>query len=278
MSLFVDTQWLEDNLNNKHIKVIDGTWFMPNAGRNAYEEYLDTHIPGAVFFDIDRISDTTSPYPHMLPSAEDFSEKAGQLGLKETDHLVIYDRHGLFSAARVWWTFKTFGATRVSLLKGGLPRWLAEGRPIESGPTKCEPSKFDAVVQLGAVLTMQDMENLLQEGRVQILDARPAARFWGEAPEPRPGLRSGHMPGAYSLPFSNLVQNGELLSSEALQQVFQDAGIDLSKPCATTCGSGVTAAIITLALTALKAPAVGLYDGSWSEWGAQEHTAVATRK
>lgn len=277
MSLFVDTQWLEDNLNNKHIKVIDGTWFMPNAGRNAYEEYLDTHIPGAVFFDIDRISDTTSPYPHMLPSAEDFSEKAGQLGLNETDHLVIYDRHGLFSAARVWWTLTTFGARHVSLLKGGFPRWLTEGRPIESGPTKCEPTHFEAVLQLDAVLTMQDMENLLHEGRVQILDARPAARFWGEAPEPRPGLRSGHMPGAHSLPFSSLIQEGELLPSEALQRVFGEAGIDLSKPCATTCGSGVTAAIITLALTALKAPIAGLYDGSWSEWGAQTHTAVATK-
>jgi thiosulfate/3-mercaptopyruvate sulfurtransferase len=270
----VSTQWLEDHLKAPDIVVVDGSFYLATMKRNAREEYLAAHIPGAVFFDIDAISDHTNPLPHMLPSAEGFSSAMRALGIGDGETIVIYDGLGLYGAPRVWWTFRAFGAREVFILDGGLPKWKAESRPIESGEVKRMPRHFTARLDHSAVADVADVQKALASGSAQVVDARATERFRGEAPEPRAGLRSGHMPGALNVPYTTLLEEGRLRPREELAAAFAAGGVDTAKPVITSCGSGVTAAILTFALDALGKERSSVYDGSWTEWGGRDDLPV----
>jgi thiosulfate/3-mercaptopyruvate sulfurtransferase len=270
----VSTAWLAEHLRDPNLVVVDASYFLPTVKRDAHAEYRDGHIPGAVFFDIDAIADHSSDLPHMLPGPTQFSEAAGALGIGDGDTVVVYDSVGLFSAARVWWTFRIFNANKVFILDGGLPQWKSENRPLEKGDTKREPRKFNADMNVGAVALLDDVRLALSGDSVQIVDARSAERFAGTAPEPRPGLRSGHMPGALNVPYERLLENGHLVPRARIEAIFKDAGVDLDKPIITSCGSGLTAAILTLALESIERKPKGLYDGSWTEWGGRPDLPV----
>ncbi|GLK84509.1 3-mercaptopyruvate sulfurtransferase [Ancylobacter defluvii] len=269
-SRFVTTQWLAEHLNAPDVVVVDASWHLPTAGRAARAEYLDAHVPGAVFFDIDAVADRSSGLPHMLPTEQAFSEAVGALGIGDGMTIVVYDSLGLFSAARGWWTFFVFGAANVFVLEGGLPQWRDERRPLESGEVQRPPARFTARLDRRRVAGVEDMAQASEAGGAQILDARPGDRFRGEAPDPRPGVRAGHIPGALNLPSSSVVANGRLRDAEDLRAVVAAAGVDTGKPVITSCGSGVTAAILWMALDSLGTPPVALYDGSWAEWGSSE--------
>lgn len=263
---FVTTEWLAANLPAPDLLVVDATWHLPTLGRNAEAEYLAGHIPGAVFFDIDAISDRKSDLPHMLPDPVAFSSAMRKLGLGDGMRVVVYDSYGLFSAARVWWTLRAFGVRDVYVLEGGLPAWKAAGHDLEDGPAAARPRHFTARLDHGAVASIDDVRTALAGG-AQVVDARAADRFRGEAPEPRPGLKSGHMPGARNLPWTDIVTGGRLKPAKDLIAAFEGAGLDLSKPIVTTCGSGVSAAILSLALETAARRMAPVYDGSWAEWG-----------
>lgn len=264
---FVSTEWLAGRLADPTVVILDGSWFLPTANRRPYEEYLAGHIPGAAYFDMDEIADKSTGLPHMLPAPEVFAREVGKLGVGDGMTIVIYDESGLFSAPRVWWEFVTMGARDVRILEGGGPKWRAEGRPIETGLTTRSPAIFTPQFRPELVRSFADVKAAVA-AHGQIADARPAGRFAGRDPEPRPGLESGHMPGAVSLPAMNLVTEGSLKPREQLKQMFDAAGVDLDKSIITSCGSGATAATLLLALKLAGARDVALYDGSWAEWGA----------
>ncbi|WP_339646203.1 3-mercaptopyruvate sulfurtransferase [uncultured Pelagibacterium sp.] len=275
MSRFVTTQWLADHLDDPDIQVIDASWHMPNSGRNAHAEYVAGHVPGAIFFDLDKNADIASGLPHMLPDAETFSAMAGALGIASDKTLVVYDEAGLFSAPRAWWTFTVMGARDVKILEGGGPRWRAENRPLDTGDSVAPPATFDAKRDDDAVASFQEVLAASQSGQ-QILDARGAARFAGDTPEPRAGLKSGHIPHSRNLPFDTLIADGTLKPRDELEAAIRAAGIDPQKPVITSCGSGVTAAVLALALDTIGAEKVALYDGSWTEWGGRDDAPVQT--
>jgi thiosulfate/3-mercaptopyruvate sulfurtransferase len=272
---FVSTDWLASRLGDPNVVVVDGSWHLATTGRSARREYDAAHIPGALFFDIDAIADADNPLPHMLPTAEKFATAVGRLGIDERQRIVVYDTLGLYSAPRVWWTFRVMGAQDVVLLEGGLPEWKAEGRPVSAERVARPPRTFRARFDRARVFTMAEVRDGLAAGAIQLVDARPAARFVGEAPEPRPWVKTGHVPGSRNVPMTAVVEDGRLKPAPALRQAFADAGVDLGKPIVTSCGSGVNAAALNLALDVLGVRGVGLYDGSWTEWGGRSDTPVA---
>lgn len=277
MDPVVSTAWLADRLRAPDIRVVDGTWFMPAEGRSGHEEYLQAHIPGAVFFDIDAIADKANDLPHMLPSPEAFAKAAGALGLSRDVDIVIYDTHGIRSAARVWWTLRVMGYSKVYVLDGGLKTWLAEHRPVEAGEIFPRAAELEPAFDADLVRNADDIRALLTSGQGRVVDARAASRFTGETPEPRAGLRSGHMPGAANVPWEGVIaEDGTLKSERDLKAVFKNAGVNLSKPIVTSCGSGVTASVLALALARLGLDRVAVYDGSWTEWGGLPDTPVVT--
>lgn len=265
------TEWLVDQLGANDLKIIDASWRMPGAPP-AIDDHAQRRIPGSVFFDIDEIADRSTALPHMLPSADEFARRTGALGISERDRVIVYDDAGLFSAARVWWTFRALGHDRVSVLDGGLPKWLREKRQVESSIATPAEVQYRLKAPRPLVRNAADVRAVLAEGAGVVLDARPAQRFTGEIAEPRQGLRSGHMPGAVSLPHSRLLtETGELRPLHELAALFRERGVHTDTEVVTTCGSGVTAAVLFLALERLGHQRHALYDGSWTEWGAQSN-------
>ncbi len=267
---------LHEIYSRSGVRLIDASWYMPADNINCREQFISQHIPGAVFFDIDQICDQSSELPHMLPSAAHFAHAVGELGISNDDELVIYDTSGLFSAARVWWMFQVFGHAKVRILDGGLPAWLAEGFAVEAGQPDIVERHFTPMFNHTKVINKVQMIANSESAECVVLDARSLARFEGSAPEPRPGLSSGHIPNSTSLPFNTLVNQGRLKSSSELREIFGALGIDHNTQVITTCGSGVTAAIISLALHEAGYGFHGLYDGAWVEWASSQDTTILT--
>ncbi|KNC10214.1 3-mercaptopyruvate sulfurtransferase [Klebsiella sp. RIT-PI-d] len=269
-SFFVAADWLTEHATDPEIQIIDAR--MAPTGvidRDVPEEYRAGHLPGAILFDIEALSDRTSPLPHMLPRPEAFAVAMRELGIHKNKHLVVYDDGNLFSAPRAWWMLRTFGAQRVSILAGGLVGWLRDDLPLESGNNEQPEGDFDVEFDREAVKRLTDVMLVSHERTAQLVDARPAARFNAQADEPRPGLKRGHIPGAYNVAWTDLVVNGELKTTDELSEIFAGQGVDIQQPIIASCGSGVTAAVVVLALATLGVNDVKLYDGSWSEWGAR---------
>jgi thiosulfate/3-mercaptopyruvate sulfurtransferase len=273
---FISPDELQAKLGSPQLRIVDGSWYLPAQNRNAQAEYEAGRIRGAVRFDIDAVSDKSSGLPHMLPSPQDFAAAAGAVGISRDDEIVVYDGPGVFSSARVWWTFRVMGAKNVRILEGGFDRWKAAGRPIETGaPRPITPAAFKPDFDPALVSHIDTIRDNVHTAKAQMLDARPQGRFTGAVPEPRPGLRSGHVPGSKSLPADTLVKDGKLKEVSELKALFEGVSLDWRKPVITSCGSGVTAAIITLALETVGHKDHSLYDGSWAEWGQAEDAPVA---
>jgi len=272
----VSTAWLAERLGEPTTVIIDASWFMPGTPRDAAAEYAKAHIPGAVFFGIDEIRDHSNDLPHMLASPAEFATAVRRLGVSRDSTVVVYDSHGLFSAPRVWWNFRVMGHGASFVLDGGLPRWIAEGRALESGWRTPDHGDFKAHPDWSLLADLDAVRHAVGAGGAQLVDARSADRFTGATPEPRAGLRSGHMPGALNAPWSGLVADGGLADATRLRSLFEASGVDLARPVITTCGSGVSASLLALALARLGRPDVAVYDGSWSEWGARDDTPITT--
>lgn len=277
MTPLVTTEWLAGELGKSDIRVIDATLFLPAHGRNARAEFEAAHIPGAVFFDIDEVSDLTSSLPHMLPPPEKFASRMQALGLGDGSRIVVYDNSPLKSAARVWWMLTLFGAHEVAILDGGFAKWQAEGRAVESGKPIVRHRHFTVWADKSFVRDQKQITDNLRSKTEQLVDARSAGRFAGTEPEPRPGLRGGHIPGSKNLPYDQLFnEDGTYKSAEQIAEAFKAAGIDLTKPLVATCGSGITAAVLAFGAALAGHPKVAIYDGAWSEWGASATNPVVT--
>ncbi|HUF56121.1 MAG TPA: 3-mercaptopyruvate sulfurtransferase [Thermohalobaculum sp.] len=267
----VSTGWLAERLGSAEVRVLDGSYVLPGDPREPKAAFAEAHIPGARFFDIDDIADETSPLPHMLPPVEKFVARVRALGVGDGQTVVAYDQLGLFSAARVWWMFRAFGHERVAVLDGGLPKWLAEGRPVEAETAPDRARHFTAERNGALVRDVTQVASAAKLGSEQIVDARSPGRFRGEEPEPRAGLRAGHIPGAFNVHYATLLnEDGTMKPADAIRAVFERAGVDLSRPVVTSCGTGVTAAILSLALARIGREDAAVYDGSWAEWGASD--------
>lgn len=273
MSNLVTTQWLAAHL--KDVRVVDASWYMPNEKRNPAAEFEVAHIPGAVFFDIDAIADHATDLPHMMPSAGEFFKAVGELGIGDGETVVVYDGSGIFSAPRVWWMFKAMGHAKVMVLDGGLPKWKHEGRALETGPTNPKAKPFTAIAEPALKRDFDAVMEIVKDKTAQMVDARSPGRFTGSEAEPRAGVRSGHMPGAANVHFRSLLTSeGTFKPPEQLSAIFATANVDTQKPIVTSCGTGVTAAIVMLALADIGAKNVALYDGSWTEWGGRSEAPV----
>jgi thiosulfate/3-mercaptopyruvate sulfurtransferase len=272
----VSTAWLGEHLGEPGLRVIDATWYLPTLQRDARAEFREAHVPGAGYFDIDAIADRETGLPHMLPDATTFGEAVGALGTGDGDRIVVYGGKYLSASARVWWTFRVFGHERVAVLDGGFPRWREEGRPVESGEARPAAGRFTARFRPELVASLDDVRRNLETHRMQVLDARSAGRFAGTEPEPRPGLRGGHIPGSLSLPYDRLFrrEDATLLPAADLRRLFEDARVEPGRPVVTTCGSGVTACVLALGLQLVGRHDVAVYDGSWTEWGGRADVPV----
>ena len=274
----VSTEWLAAHLNDANVKLLDATFKLPGVLPLPKDDYLAGHIPGAVYFDVDAVSDHANPLPHMFPSAEQFGCDVGALGISNTDTVVVYDAGGWVAAPRVWWMFLSYGHRDVRILNGGLKKWRAEGRTVEAGEARAKPATFKASYDPRRVRSIEAMIANVASRAEQVIDARAADRFEGRAPEPRPGIRAGHIPGALNVPYNNLFDaaTGTMKPLDELKKAFAGAGVDTTKPIVTSCGSGVSAGVLTLALYRLGIEDTALYDGSWSEWGKADGPAIAT--
>ena len=271
----VSTDWLARHLQDPDLRLLDASWYLPDAGRDARAEYQAAHIPGARFFDLDEIADLRSALPHMAPPPEKFISRMRAMGVGDGHQVVVYDGAGLFSAARVWWLFRLMGKTDIAVLDGGLPKWQAEGREVEDLPPMLKDRHITTSRQNHLVKDVTQVAHAAKLGEAEIIDARAAPRFRGEVAEPRPGLRAGHIPGSKSLPYATLLNpDGTMKAPQALKAAFEAAGVDLAKPAITTCGSGITAAVLSLGLERIGHRNHALYDGSWAEWGMYDDLKV----
>lgn len=273
---FVSADWLEAERKKPDLVIVDGSWYLPAMKRDGRAEYHASHIPGAVYFDIDEVKDINSTLPHMLPPPEVFALHMARLGISDGQRIVVYDGAGLFSAPRVWFTFKVFGVKDVYILEGGFPAWKARDLPVESATPVRAPGNFKPKFAAEAVANMERVQQALAGNTAQVIDARPAGRFRGEDPEPRAGVASGHIPGSINVPSGSVVKDGKLAPPDQIRKIFEDAGYDPDKPVIASCGSGVSAVILWLALESIGKKPAAIYDGSWSEWGTNPSMPVAT--